>query len=131
MNDVVLPALLELFDLSLFLLRIWIAVLFGKSGWSHLRKPRERGESIGMSPTATLVLGAVELVGSILLVIGLGDQIAAGALAAVMLGAIYKKMLVWKTGFWGDDSSQGWYYDVLYLICNVVIIASGGGAIGL
>lgn len=96
------PSLLELSDPALFLLRVWVALLFGWSGWSHLTEPRERGRSIGVSPAAT-----------------------------AMLGAIAKKAFVWKTGFWGKESSQGWYYEVLYLLCNLVILATGGGSIGL
>ena len=125
------PFLLELSDLALFLLRIWIAVLFGWSGWLHVTDPRERGKSIGLSPAATEVLGAVELVGAALLVAGLWTQVAAVALIAVMLGAIAKKAFVWKTGLWGKESSQGWYYEVLYLLCLLVISATDGGSIGV
>lgn len=125
------PSLLEFSDLALFLLRVWIAVLFGSSGWSHLTRPRERGESIGMPPAATAVLGAVELAGAALLVVGLWVQVAAGLLIAVMLGAIAQKAFVWKSGFWGKESSQGWYYDALYLVCNLVLLTTGGGSIGL
>lgn len=125
------PFLLEFSDLALFLLRVWIAILFGWSGWSHVREPRERGRSIGMSPAATAVLGAAELVGAVLLVTGLWIQIAAGLLIAVMLGAIAKKALVWKTSLWGKESSQGWYYEVLYVLCSFVFLATDGGSIGL
>ena len=125
------PFLLELSDLALFLLRIWIAVLFGWSGWSHVTDPRERGKSIGIPPAATAVLGAVELIGAVLLVAGLWTQVAAAALIAIMLGAIAKKAFVWKTGFWGKESSQGWYYEVLYLVCLLVISATAGGSIGV
>jgi len=41
---------------------------------------------------------------------------------------IQKKMFVWKTGFWGEKG-QGWYYDLLYLVCNLVILTTGGGAL--
>ncbi|HUP18361.1 MAG TPA: DoxX family protein [Gemmatimonadota bacterium] len=132
MNDVegTFPWLLELAPGALLLLRVWIALLFGSSGWSHVTKTRERAESVGMSPAATFALGVAELVGAALLAIGLWDSLAAGALAAVMLGAIYKKAFVWKTGFWGGES-QGWYYEVLYVICLLVIATTGGGPIGL
>jgi len=129
-NDVLFPSLLEGADLALFLLRAWIAILFGWSGWSHLTKPRERGESIGMSPAATFALGAVELGASLHLVAGLWDQLAAAALAITMLGALYKKIFVWKICFWGDEST-GWYYEVLYLLACLVIVTTGGGAIGV
>ena len=125
------PSLLEFSDLALFLLRVWIAVLFGSSGWSHLTRPRERGKSIGMPPAVTAVLGAVELAGAALLILGVWTQVAAGLLIAVMLGAIAKKAFVWKSGFWGKESSQGWYYDALYLVCNLVLLTTGGGSIGL
>ena len=130
MNDVLFAALLDYSDLVLLLLRIWLAILFGWSGWSHVTKPRERANSIGMSPGATFVVGAVEVLASVLLVIGLWDQAAAAALSIVMLGALYKKMLVWKTGFWGGPS-MGWYYEVLYILCNLVIVTTGGGSIGI
>ena len=131
MNEPLFPSLLELADLALFLLRVWIAVLFGWSGWSHLAKPRERAKSIGMSPAATAILGAAELGAAGLLVLGIQVQPAAALLAAVMLGAIAKKAFVWKTGFWGKEGSQGWYYEVLYLLCNFVLLATGGGSIGI
>ena len=126
----VFPDLTALTDLSLFLLRLMIAAIFGSSGWSHVTRPKERSESIGMSPAFTLVLGIVELLGATSLVLGLYPQIGAILLIGVMLGAIHKKMFVWKTGFWGEDG-QGWYYDLLYLVCNLVILTTGGGAIAI
>lgn len=126
----VFPELAGFADLTLFLLRLMIAAIFGTSGWSHMTKPKERAESIGMSPAFTLVLGVVELSASVALVLGIFPQIAAILLIGVMLGAIRKKVFVWKTGFWGDEG-QGWYYDLLYLVCNLVILTTGGGAIAL
>lgn len=126
----VFPALTGFTDLALLLLRLMIAAIFGTSGWSHMTKPKERAESIGMSPTFTLVIGVVEVVGAVSLVLGVYPQIGALLLIGVMLGAIQKKMFVWKTGFWGDEG-QGWYYDLLYLVCNLVILTTGGGTIAL
>ncbi|MCA9739588.1 MAG: DoxX family protein [Gemmatimonadota bacterium] len=119
------PTLLS--GLALFLLRLALALLFGSSGWSHLSKPRERAESVGLPVAATALLGAIELGAAVLLVLGLWVRWAALLLIGVMLGAIYKKVFVWKTGFWGDES-QGWFYEVLYLICNLVLLSIGGGA---
>lgn len=124
----VIPGLAGLTDLALLLLRLMIAAIFGTSGWSHVTKPKERAESIRMSPPFTLALGVVELVGAVSLVLGLYPQIGAILLIGVMVGAIQKKMFVWKTGFWGDEG-QGWYYDLLYLVCNLVILTTGGGGI--
>ena len=125
-----LPELAPFADLALFLLRLMIAAIFGTSGWSHMTKPKERAESIGMSPSFTLVLGVVEVASSVALVLGVFPQIASVLLIGVMLGAIRKKVFAWKTGFWGDEG-QGWYHDLLYLVCNLVILTTGGGAIGV
>lgn len=122
-----IPELAQLSDLALFLLRLLLAAIFGTSGWSHMRKPAERGESIGMSKGATAALGLVEVAGSVGLVLGLFAQVAALLLMAVMAGAIYKKIFVWKLGFWGDDG-QGWYYDALYMAGCFVVATTDGGA---
>ena len=124
------PGLTALADIALFLLRLMIAAVFGTSGWSHATKPKERAESIGMSAAFTLGLGVVELLGAASLVLGVYPQVGAILLMGVMLGAIRRKVFVWKTGFWGDEG-QGWYYDLLYLVCNLVILATGGGGIRL
>lgn len=124
------PDLAALTDPALLFLRLMIAAIFGASGWSHMTKSKERAEGIGMSPGFTLVLGAVEVLGALSLALGIYAQIGAIVLIGVLLGAIRKKMFVWKTGFWGEEG-QGWYYDLLYLVCCLVILATGGGAIAL
>ncbi|HET9947939.1 MAG TPA: DoxX family protein [Longimicrobiales bacterium] len=124
---VVLPQLAAFESLALFLLRVWLALVFATSGWSHVTRPRERAESIGMSPAFTAGLGVVELAGAALLVLGILTRVGALLLIGVMLGAIYKKIFVWETGLWGEEGSLGWYYDALYLIGNLVVLATGGG----
>lgn len=113
-------------DAALALLRIVVAVVFLASGRSHVRDPEGRGESIGLPPGATRLLGMVEVVGAIMLALGAWAQVAAVALGCVMLGAIHRKIFVWKTGLWGEDGG-GWYYDLLYLVANLVVLATGGG----
>lgn len=127
----VVPVPPILVDLSLLFLRWMMAAMFGASGWSHVRNPEERGEGLGLSPGATCSLGVVELAGAALLVVGLFDQIAAGVLVLVMLGAIQRKIFTWEMTFWGEEGSNGWYYELLYIVCNLVIFATGGGALGL
>ena len=57
-------------------------------------------------------------------------QWAALGLILVMLGAIYKKVAKWHTGFWGEKS-MGWHYDVLMIAMNLVIVTMGGGKYSL
>jgi putative oxidoreductase len=120
------PYLAPLTDLSLLLLRLAIALVFATSGWSHATRPKERAESIGLSPKVTLLLGILEILGALSIALGVFAHIGAIALMAIMLGAIRKKVFVWKSGLWGKKG-DGWYYDLLYLICNLVIATTGGG----
>ncbi len=113
-------------DWSLLFLRLLVALVFGTSGFGHLRKPRERAQSIGMSVPFTVFLGAAELAGAIALAIGFLTQWAALGLILVMLGAIYMKVVKWKTGFWGEKST-GWHYDLLFIAMLWVILSTAGG----
>jgi len=59
-------------------------------------------------------------------VTGILIQLAALGLMLVGLGAIGKKITVWKTGFWGEKAS-GWHYDLMLLTMNLVILCTAGG----
>ena len=51
-------------------------------------------------------------------------QLAAIGLILVMLGAIQKKIFVWHTGFWGKTGTDGWSYDTMLVVMNLVIITT-------
>src|SRR5689334_17659229 len=121
------PQLLVLADLSLLLLRLMVAAVFVTSGWSHVKDPKGRARSIGMSPGFTMLLGAAELAGGLGVAFGVLIQIAAIGLILLMLGAIQKKIFVWHTGFWGEKNS-GWHYDLMLTLMNLVIACTGGGS---
>jgi putative oxidoreductase len=125
-----IPGAAHYADWSLLLLRLMVALVFGTSGFSHLKSPKQRAESIGMNVGFTIFLGLAEVAGALGLAFGLLTQWAALGLILVMGGAIYKKIVEWKTGFWGDKSS-GWHYDLLFVIMNLVILCTGGGRIAL
>jgi putative oxidoreductase len=124
-----IPGAMAYLDLSLLALRLVVALVFGSSGFSHLRHPRERAASIGMSLPFTIFLGAAEVAGSIALAIGFLTQWAALGLILVMLGAIYMKAVKWKTGFWGEKSI-GWHYEVMIVAMLFVIVTTSGGKYG-
>jgi hypothetical protein len=46
-----------------------------------------------------------------------------------MLGAIQKKIFVWRSGFGGR--AYGWHYDLMLLVMNLVIVTTGGGKLEL
>lgn len=125
-----IPAAMLFTNWSLFFLRLVVALVFGTSGYSHLKSPRERAQSIGMPVPFTIFIGAAELAGAIALTVGFLTQWAALGLILIMLGAIYKKIAVWHTGFWGEKS-MGWHYDLLFIAMNLVILTTGGGSIAI
>jgi putative oxidoreductase len=123
---IMFPVLLRYSDVGLLLLRLMVAVVFFTSGLNDLKDPVGRSQSIGASRAFTGFLGGAELLGSIGVAFGILIQLAAIGLMLIMLGAIQKKIFVWKTGFWGAKG-YGWHYDLMLLVMNLVILLSGGG----
>ena len=120
------PQLARFTDLGLVLLRLIVGLVFATSGYSHLKDPAARAKSIGMSKGFTIFLGVAEIVGSLGVAAGVLTQLAAVGLILIMLGAIYKKIFTWHTGFWGEKV-YGWHYDVMFVVMNLVILFTNGG----
>src|ERR1700694_3528733 len=97
-----------------------VGAIYANSGYNSLKDPEARSKSIEMSKGFTIALGIGELAGGVAVIFGVLPQLAAIGLILIMLGAIQKKVFVWKTGFWGKDG-PGWYYD-LTLISTLLVI---------
>jgi putative oxidoreductase len=121
------PQLSGFEDVAIGLLRLMVGSVFAASGWNHLKDPEGRSKSIGMSKGFTLFLGAAELAGALGVMSGVLTQLGAAGLILLMLGAIQKKIFVWKTGFWGKHGTDGWHYDLMLVVMNLVIIVTNGG----
>lgn len=124
------PELLRFTDLSLLLLRLMVALVFVTSGFSHLKDPEARAKSIEMSKGFTIFLGVAEVAGGLGVGAGVLTQLAALGLILIMFGAIGKKIFAWHTGFWGEKAS-GWHYDLMFVLMNLVIACTDGGAYSL
>jgi len=121
------PQLAKFSDVAFLLLRLLVAAIFAASAWNHLKDPEARSKSIGMSKGFTAFLGAAELAGALGVALGALTQLAAAGLILLMLGAIQKKIFVWKTGFWGKHGTDGWHYDLMLVTMNLAIIVTNGG----
>ena len=121
------PQLARFTDLGILLLRLMVGLVFLNSGYSHLKDPAARAKSIGMSKPFTIFLGAAELAGGLGVAFGVLTQLAAFGLILIMLGAIWKKIFAWHTGFWGEKVT-GWHYDLMLILMNLVIAFTDGGA---
>lgn len=116
--------------LALLFLRVVLSIMFIDSGRRHLMHPTERGKSLGLPAWFTFLLGTVEVSGGVLILVGYYTHIAAFFLSGVMLGAIFFKLFIWKTGIYGKRRS-GWYYDALLLAGVGILFTLGAGDITL
>ena len=121
------PQLARFTDLSLLLLRLMVALVFVNSGYRQLKDPEGRAKSIEMSKAFTIFLGVAEVAGALGVAVGVLTQLAALGLILIMLGAIQKKIVNWHTGFWGEKNN-GWHYDLMFVLMNLVIAFTDGGA---
>lgn len=127
----IFPQLAPFTDIALLLLRLMVGIVFITSGYKHLKDPATRSKDIGMSKSVTIFLGAAELTGGLGVISGVLAQLAAIGLILVMLGAIQKKIFTWRTGFWGKSGTNGWSYDTMLVVMNMVVVTTGGGNLTL
>ena len=113
-------------DYGLLFLRFMAGAIYAASGYNDLKDPDGRSKSIGTPKPFTLFLGIAELAGGAGLILGVFPQLAAIGLVLIMLGAIQKKLFVWKTGFWGKDG-LGWSYEMTLISMLLVILFTDGG----
>jgi putative oxidoreductase len=127
----IFPQLTQFTDIALLLLRLMVGIVFITSGYQHLKDPATRSKDIGMSKSFTMFLGAAELAGGLGVISGVLAQVAAIGLILVMLGAMQKKIFTWHTGFWGKSGTNGWSYETMLVVMNLVIISTAGGNLTL
>src|ERR1700676_3742873 len=127
----IFPQLAQFTDIALLLLRLMLGIVFITSGYKHLKDPATRSKDIGMSKSFTIFLGAAEFAGGLGVISGVLAQLAAIGLILVMLGAIQKKIFTWHTGFWGKSGTNGWSYDTMLVVMNLLIVTTDGGNLTL
>ena len=125
------PELARFSDVALLLLRVMVGIVFITSGWKHLQDPEARSKDIEASKGFTIFLGAAEVAGGLGVIFGVLTQLAAIGLILIMLGAIQKKIFVWRSGFWGKSGTNGWSYETMFVVMNLVIVTTGGGNLSL
>ncbi len=120
------PHLAQFTDYGLLFLRLMVGLVFADSGYLDLRDPDARSASIGLPKGATIFIGMAEILGGVAVIVGVWPQLAAIGLMLIMLGALQKKIFVWKTGFWGTGG-LGWNYELLLVSMLLVVLFTDGG----
>lgn len=122
--------LIEYNNVGLFLLRLAIGIIFFYHALPKLKNSKGMAQGIGMPSGTIFMLGAIELLSSIGIVLGIYTQLAALLLGIVMIGAIYFKMVKWHMPFAAMDKT-GWEFDLILLAANIAILLGGGGIVGI
>ena len=110
-------------NIGLMVLRLAVAVIFIYHALPKIKNAKSIAQMIGFPTGAVLTLGAVELLSSVGLVLGIYTQLSALLLGIVMIGAIYFKTMKWKVPFSAMDKT-GWEFDLILLAANVAILVS-------
>ncbi|MGA7569337.1 MAG: DoxX family protein [Candidatus Aquilonibacter sp.] len=113
-------------DFGLLVLRIMTGLIYIDSGYNDVRSPDERSKGLGLPKGFVIFLAVAELAGGAGIILGVLQQLASIGLILIMLGALQKKIFVWKTGFWGKDG-LGWYYELTLISILLVILFTDGG----
>ncbi|HUA09669.1 MAG TPA: DoxX family protein [Candidatus Acidoferrales bacterium] len=116
----------SLTDFALVFLRVMAGLIYIDSGYEDLKDPDARSKSTGLPKGLALFIGVAEIAGGAGIILGILQQLAAIGLLLIMLGALQKKIFVWKTGFWGKDGF-GWNYDLICMSMLFVILFTDGG----
>lgn len=114
-------------DLSLLFLRVSLGVIFFYHGIKklHYWKLHHNNQlSIGWLALWRM-LSLFETVGGVAVVIGLFTKIAGLFFIAIMFGALYFKIRLWKKRFGGEG---GWEFDLTLLAASCILFVMGGGS---
>jgi len=121
-----IPQLEVYTDFALVFLRLMVGLVFIDSGYNDIRDPAGRAAGLGLPKGFVLFLAVAELLGGLAVVFGFLSQLAAIGLILIMLGALQKKIFVWKTGIWGKHG-QGWSYELILVSMLLVVLCTNGG----
>lgn len=114
-------------DVALFLVRIGLAAVFIVHGWGKFVNMEATGDffaTIGLPATVVYLVAAIELLGGIAMLLGIGTTAAGIGLAIVVIGAIVK--VKWAQGF-----SGGWEFDLVLFLSALAVGAAGPGCISI
>lgn len=121
-------------DWGLLALRAAVGIIFVVHGWPKITGARGMAEAMGRPGSGSVafitIQGIVEAVGGVLLVLGIWTQLVNVLFAIIMVGAIYLKNTMMKTGFMAMQAT-GWEFDFVLLAANLALLTLGPGAIAV
>ena len=86
-------------------------------------------ESLGIPGFSAYVVAVIELIGGILLILGIGTRVVSVLFAAIMLGAIFTAKL--SAGFLGDGQMAGYELELALLAMAIFLAMANSTAFSL
>ena len=114
---------------SLLALRLLVGGLFFYSGSHKIKNLKGFAEHNHIPLLVGTGAVLFELIGGLMLILGLFVEIASLMIISIMLGAIYHHVVKWGSPYWAQN--KGWEYDLMWLIMSLVILTHGPGALSL
>jgi len=119
-------------DIAPLVLRLFLAAIFIYHGLPKIKGGKQMAQAMGKPQMGIfmVLLGTAETLGGIAAAVGFLTQIAAAGFIIVMLGAIYMKATLWKTGF-TSQKTTGWEFDFMILGAAIALLLLGAGTISV
>ncbi len=121
------------FEIGTLVLRVVLGLTFFVHGLVKFQGGIENivgwFQSIGLPGFLAYGVGLVELIGGIMLVLGLYSRVVSGLLAIIMVGAILKVKLA--VGFLGNGQMAGYELDLALMAMAIFIAINGSKAFAL
>jgi putative oxidoreductase len=114
--------LISHYGLGSTMLRLIIGIVFIVHGWPKVKDPKGIAQTAwGGRAWLGIVQGLVETLGGLALIMGLRVVWVLIAFIVLMLGALFYKIVKWKTPFMGHDTT-GWEFDLVLLTGLLVLL---------
>ncbi|QWU13582.1 Uncharacterized membrane protein YphA, DoxX/SURF4 family [Paenibacillus sophorae] len=115
------------------LMRVVLGVLFLAHGVSKLQMGLDNVagwfDSIGLPGFLAYVVAGIELVGGIMLILGLLTRYVSVVLVIVLLGAVFTAKL--SAGLLGNGQSAGYELDLTYILIALYLAVAGSSGLSL
>lgn len=116
-------------NIGAIILRVVLGFIFAVHGFQKfqagLGNIASFFDSIGIPGFLAYIVAVIELVGGILLILGVGTRVIGALLAIIMVGAIFTAKF--SIGFIAADGATGYEYDVALAAMAIYFIFAGAG----
>ena len=120
-------------EIGVLILRIFLGLSFFIHGLSKFQNGIDNTagwfESIGIPGFMGYVVAIIELIGGLLLIIGLGTQYIAALFVFIMIGAIVKVKIA--AGFMGNGQGAGYELDLAFAVMAVFLFLNSNTILSL